>query len=378
MLNVAILGITDFENWNNQKSLSLGGSTGVIKNILPYLNADRIFLMGITSNKKTLLKQVPINNRIIILPIIYAPPKSRIPLRIRAFFSSIKINRILKENNINSVYSHAEEMSYWIKPGYTILYHMHGSTNALVKAKIIFFRFKLFQTFWEHIRVKNIRNSTKVIAIDNLCYKLVQDQNEQDKALLIPNFVDTNMFYKSSEPSELLNNIKDNILVFVGRIEEVKGLELFADTVIELNNRGSCKWKGVIVGKGSYESTIHKYINNNSVDDLFYFTGAIFDPNELRKIYNRANVLMISSYFEGIPMAILESIACGTPVVSTNVGGINEFVADGTMCFVLDQRIPGEFASLILSLSKKKIPDSYHFRFSASEISILLNEILSK
>jgi glycosyltransferase involved in cell wall biosynthesis len=378
MSNLAILCISDFEDWNNQKSISIGGSSGVIKNILPYLNADRIFLMGVTSYKKNLYKEICLDERITILPLIYVPSNSKIPLRIRAFWGSTIINKILKKYEINSVYTHAEEMSFWIMPGYTIVYHMHGSTNALVKAKMRFFRNKIFQFLWEYVRNVNIRNSTKIITIDNLCYKLVEKQNNKEKALLIPNFVDTKVFYKSSEVCALLSHIKDKILVFVGRIEEVKGLELFVQTVIELNRRGQGKWKGVIVGKGSYESNIRKYITFNSVDDFFYFTGAIFDSNELRKIYNRANILMISSYFEGIPMAILESIACGTPVVSTDVGGIKEFVADGIMCLVEDRRYPSEFASLILSLSCKNVPEFYHFRFSAAEISYILNGILSK
>jgi hypothetical protein len=59
MLNIAILALSDFENWNNQESLSMGGASGVIKSILPYIKADNIYLMGITSDKKNLYKEIP-------------------------------------------------------------------------------------------------------------------------------------------------------------------------------------------------------------------------------------------------------------------------------------------------------------------------------
>jgi len=52
MLNLAILALSDFENWNNQKSLSMGGSSGVIKSILPYLEADNIYLMRVIYIRK--------------------------------------------------------------------------------------------------------------------------------------------------------------------------------------------------------------------------------------------------------------------------------------------------------------------------------------
>jgi glycosyltransferase involved in cell wall biosynthesis len=378
MLNLAILSISDFENWNNDKSLSIGGSTGVIKNILPYLKADHIFLMGITSNKSNLHKELFFSENITLLPIIYVPYKSNIPLRIRALLFSISINKFLDKYHINSIYTHSEEMSFWIKPGYTILYHMHGSTNALVKAQVKLFRNKLFQYIWNYIRIKNIQNATKIIAIDNLCYDLVRKQNKQENTIVIPNFVDTKVFYKSYESSELLNHIQGNILVFVGRIEEVKGLELFVNTIIELNNRDNANWTGVFVGKGSYTNSISKFIQNQLAENLFYFAGAVSDSNELRKIYNRANALMISSYFEGIPMVILECIACGTPVVSTNVGGIKEFLADGNICSVLNNRDPGDFATLIMKLNSEKSPTANVFQFSAEKISMLLNELLSQ
>lgn len=73
MFNIAILGLGDFENWNNSQSLSLGGASGVIKSILPYLEADTIYLMGITSNKKNLYEKIYLTKNISIIPIAYVP-----------------------------------------------------------------------------------------------------------------------------------------------------------------------------------------------------------------------------------------------------------------------------------------------------------------
>lgn len=378
MNNLAILSLTDFENWNNPESTTLGGSTGVIKSILPYLVADHIYLLGLTSDKQKLNTEIFVEKNISILPIAYISKSLIIPTRLLSFWYSRKINSVLRKYHIHFVYSHAEEMSYWIKPGITLLYHMHGATNALTKAKIKLFRNRALQILWEYIRKQNIKKANKIIVIDQYCYDVVNKYNHNEKALFIPNFVDINVYYKSTEISKLINQIDKKILLFVGRIEEVKGLKLFVDTLLELNDRKTGEWTGVFVGSGTFEAELRKYITNKCGDHLFYFTGPVFDQDELRRIYNKATILMISSFFEGIPMAILESLACGTPIISTNVGGIRDLIADNKMCFVIDSRDPKEFADSIESILAKDEVTTSTFKFSAERASVIINDILSK
>jgi glycosyltransferase involved in cell wall biosynthesis len=254
---------------------------------------------------------------------------------------------------------------------------MHGATNALEKSKKKLFRNRLFQNLWEHIRTVNLVKAVKIIAIDPLCFNLVKKHNLQEKAILMPNFVDDKVFYKDFKQSRILKNIDKNILLFVGRIEEVKGIELFVDTLIELNKKETGNWAGVFIGRGTYEPIIKKYIADKTDAGLFYFCGPVFEQDELRRIYSKSSILMISSHYEGIPMVVLESIACGTPVVSTNVGGIKEFISDNKMCFVNDNRDPDEFSELILSIIKRKeAAEESYFRFSTSQAALIINKIL--
>jgi glycosyltransferase involved in cell wall biosynthesis len=85
---------------------------------------------------------------------------------------------------------------------------------------------------------------------------------------------------------------------------------------------------------------------------------------------------MISSHFEGIPMVILESLACGTPVISTNVGGVKDIIADNKMCFVNDQRDPTEFVDIIQSIIIKKSAPIEEFKYSSSKAAVIINKIL--
>lgn len=378
-LNIAVLGICDFEEWNNPNSSTIGGIAGVIKSILPHLNADKIYLFGITSNKSKLKREFTISENIISFPIIYIPKNSKIPDRVKTFWQSRNINIFLNKFYIKSIYSHAEEMLCWVDPNINSIYHMHGSSNAISKAKQKYFRNAFFQYLWGRIRKKNFQKAHHIIAIDNLCLDIVKKFKYNHKAFLLPNFVDTSIFYYDIQKSAIINSINEKIVLFVGRLEEVKGLELFIDIVSHLDRKESGAWKGVLVGDGSYKPKIEKYINNNSKNELFIFTGAIFDQIELRKIYSQSNVLIISSFHEGIPMVILEALACNTPVISTNVGGIKELISDGKNCFVYEKRDPLNFVEKILNLSKtknKNLPDN--FRFSVKNASIKINKLLKK
>lgn len=376
-MNVAILAICDFEEWNTPSSVTIGGAAGVIKSILPYIKAEKIFLIGSTSKKEHLKGEIKLNENIVIYPIVYLPKGSKVPERIRAFWCSRNINKVLKMFNIDSIYSHSEEMLYWAEPSYNILYHMHGSTNALSKAKNKLFRNKILRNLWSYIRKGNIKKANNIIVIDYLCLDIVKKYHKTEKAILLPNFVDTSIFYSDKIRSGLLKDIGENIILFVGRLEEVKGLELFVDIVSYLDKREKGKWKGVLVGMGSYKKNIEDYIKRKSQSNLFFFPGAIFDQQELRKIYSQSSVLIISSFFEGIPMVILEALACDTPVVSTDVGGIKQLISDEKRCYVINKRDPSLFAEKIFQIKEKVGVLEDEFKFSVKKASVTINKLLN-
>lgn len=379
MAIIAILCISDFENWNSNEFRCMGGASGVIKSILPYLNGDKIYLMGVTYNKSELYKEKKLSEKVSSYSIVHIPKGSRIPDRFWAFWYSRNINSIFLRLGVTSVYVHSEEMGYSIKPGYTVLYHMHGAVNALSKAKNKYLRNTLFQKLWERVQRKNLQTADKIIAIDLACFDIAKRVHKEKQTVLLPNYVDEDIFFNDGSFSELLRTVQDNILLFVGRFEEVKGLELFVETVRELNLPGRTKWTGVLVGHGTYKKNIDAYIEKISDVNFFHFTGPVFDQQDLRKIYSRANVLMVSSHHEGIPMVILESLACGTPVVSTNVGGVKSLIADAKMCFVLDERNPVLFAKKIVEVtSRSTFPEKEEFKFSARGASLTINRVLSK
>jgi len=87
------------------------------------------------------------------------------------------------------------------------------------------------------------------------------------------------------------------------------------------------------------------------------FSGLI-KHEELPYFYSAANVCVIPSYYESFGMVALESIACGTPVVATNVGGLKSVIHQGDTGYIVMDNTPPHLAEKIALLLSKPSPDT--------------------
>lgn len=375
MNNIAVIASIDFQSLFTSESRNIGGTASVVKSILCNLDADNIVCFGFSSSKNLSVRSIVIGDKnILFVPLAYLGDNVKIPKRIFYFFRSKSIGKRLKEHNITAFYSHSFEMSFWISKEYPVIEHMHGAENAVKKSIFSKLRLPIFQSAWEGIRGRCLSKAKKIVAIDELCFELAAKYNSQENILRIPNFVDTNIFYfDDSRPACI--DVSSRLILFVGRIEEVKGLELFVDIVRHLNLT-SPGWTGVIVGKGSYQKKLEDYVRSNGLTGSIIFAGAVYDQDELRRLYSSATVLLMTSYHEGIPMTALEALACGTPVVSTDVGGIKSLATKGVLCTTIESRNVSDFSDAILSLEGTRSRlTSDEFPFNTESAAKKLNKI---
>ena len=282
----------------------------------------------------------------------------------------------MKKYKVGIVYSHCVEMAFWVSKDVFLVEHMHGANNAVSYSRFSYLRLGILIKFWGWLQKKVLQKAGAVITIDEDCYKLASRYKSKEQLHLIRNFIDTNIFYQEVGESSFLKDFRGKkILLFVGRIEEVKGLELFVDTLKELQIREK-DWIGVLVGKGTYEETIKNYIGEMDMTNSVFLSGPVYDSNELRKIYNNVTTLLLTSFQEGIPMTILESLACGTPVLSTDVGGIKNLCGDGLPCYVQEGRDPKIFAEKIINIVSKPNSPVSDFPYSTKSLARSINKIL--
>jgi len=105
----------------------------------------------------------------------------------------------------------------------------------------------------------------------------------------------------------------------------------------------------VVAGDGRYRDALEEFANKESPGGSV-FLGAIDDP---AVVLTAASVVAHISFQEGLPIAILEAMACGTPVVATSAGGIPEVIRDGENGLLVSGD-PQEIATAILRVLGSK------------------------
>jgi glycosyltransferase involved in cell wall biosynthesis len=135
----------------------------------------------------------------------------------------------------------------------------------------------------------------------------------------------------------------DGLILFLGRVEERKGAFDLIDAAALLRGR----YRLVICGEGAIDAAA-QHARSRGVDGRVSFPGWI-DGQGKRELLRRASILVLPSYHEGVPMAVLEAMSWSIPVVATAVGGIPDIVTDGKEGVLVQ---PGDPAGLAQAIER--------------------------
>jgi glycosyltransferase involved in cell wall biosynthesis len=134
-------------------------------------------------------------------------------------------------------------------------------------------------------------------------------------------------------------------ILYLSRLERAKGVYEAIDAFRLLRTRRP----GVtltVAGTGSQGQAARAYVGAQGIDGV-QFAGWVTGP-EKRQAFARADIYLFpTAWNEGMPISVLEAMACGLPVVTRPVGGLADFFEPGTMGFLTDSRDPEVFASLL-------------------------------
>jgi glycosyltransferase involved in cell wall biosynthesis len=265
-----------------------------------------------------------------------------------------------------------------------VIYQKHGSANPVAKSKFTYGRIILFRKFFEYVLQLIYKKAQWIIAIDRSTHKEIIKRRGKKRSSLLMNAVDMNKFFpdrvqRNDARKHYALKKYDNAILFVGRIEITKGPKLLLDCIPWFKER-ECPFHIFFAGEGTYKTYLENYVMRMKYNASVTFLGHL--PHDyLPKIYNMSDVLILPSETEGAPMVVLESLACGTPVVASNVGGIPDIVSDGINGIVLNDLSPEKLAFSIISilfnkLSRQEISQSVR-TFSASNFVDSLDSIIT-
>lgn len=244
----------------------------------------------------------------------------------------ISLNKIVKKNNIDVIHSHLDNANYFsiiigLIRKIPVFPTIHTTTEFVIERKKIDPRYWLIKIFSYII----YRFCTKIIAVSDEVKEAILKEIKVNprKIIVINNAVNIDKFSQERNIDCLYHTlgIKDNELIVssIGRLEKQKGhiflLKAVADVLETCPNT-----KFFLVGSGKEEERLKNFVVNNSLGESVHFLGNRSDIPELLSL---TDIFVMPSIAEGLSIAMLEAMAAGKAIVSTDANGIRKLITHG-------------------------------------------------
>lgn len=177
-----------------------------------------------------------------------------------------------------------------------------------------------------------LRNASAVVGVSQaILTRAAEIGASPDRCHHLPDGIFTEIF----TPTETPKNAKDKTIVFVGSLRPVKNIERMMAAFFQAKKTApDIKLK--IIGTGSELTAINSAIKKNprAADDVSLL-GRL-KPEEVAEEMRRSSLLFLPSISEGWPNVVMEALACGIPVVASNVGGIPDQINSNDIGLLCD------------------------------------------
>ncbi len=156
------------------------------------------------------------------------------------------------------------------------------------------------------------------------------------------NVIDTDHFCPPLESS----NCRVVRILGVGRFIEAKRFDRFVNIIKAVRERTKQPVEALLVGEGPSMSQIRSMVEESGGACSVRLAG---ESNDVLKYYHQADIHLLTSDHEGMPNVVLEAMACGLPVVASDVGGVREIVVSDETGYVIP---PGDLDAFIAAVLK--------------------------
>ena len=221
-----------------------------------------------------------------------------------------------------------------------------------------------------------IVGESRVIEISDMIVASTSTEKDQLETLynapahkieIIPPGVDLRHFYPipPDEAKEFVGvPLEKRMLLFVGRIEPLKGIKTLLRAIGILRANGQTEDNlclavigGELTDKNGQETEEMKLLmklrDEYGLQDMVTFLGKR-SQDSLPYYYSAAEMVIMPSHYESFGMVALESMACGTPVIASHVGGLIHLVEDGVTGYHVPVEDPQALSTRIASLLRDK------------------------
>jgi glycosyltransferase involved in cell wall biosynthesis len=218
-------------------------------------------------------------------------------------------------------------------------------------------RFKVLYKLFTPIAMKIWNKAGAVICNSKDLQREVLKISPSLKVGIIPNGIDSEKFKpaKSAKVAKAMKNTdakKNNkalTLLYVGRIIPLKRIDLVIKQLPWLIKNTKKKVLFRIAGSGDHEPELRKLAKELKVEKNIEFVGEV-SYEHIEKEYQKADIYAQLSKVEGMSNTIIEAMACGLPIITTNVGGASSFIKDNG--FIIRKNLVEELRAALAAYAK--------------------------
>ncbi len=174
----------------------------------------------------------------------------------------------------------------------------------------------------------------------------------KEKIATIHNGVNTKTFHEMKKKDEIREELgldSQAVILYVGRLAARKNVSLLIEAMHLLRNE---RIIALIIGKGPKENALRGLAKNLGLDSKVRFVGYV-ENRSLVNIYNAADFFVLPSIYEGMPMTLLEAMACGTPTIAANFEGVENIIQNGVNGMILERTSAECLAETIVFLLRE-------------------------
>ena len=215
-----------------------------------------------------------------------------------------------------------------------VIVHVHGSR---------------FQTFLDELPVrrlsflkKTLQQADLVLALSEGWKKILSEKLSLHNCEVLPNGIDTERLASACRDK----NDEKVVFLFLGRIGKRKGAYDLLKVWDRIRRTGGYV-KCIMAGDGEVEK-MRQCAEEMGLSGMLEIPGWVDETGKLQ-LFRETDVLLLPSYHEGMPMAILEAMAAGKAIICTGVGGIPETVENGINGILIK---PGDLEALYLAVKR--------------------------
>lgn len=206
---------------------------------------------------------------------------------------------------------------------------------------------------------------------------------DSSNIIILNNDVDIDRFVRLSSNEKMALKLKlgynenAQIILCVKRLSPVRRVDYYLPFIIErVANKLSGNFVFVIIGDGADKTKIKEAIEASGLSKHVHMLGNL--PNKkIHDYYMAADIFINPTFAEGFPRVLLEAMACGLPIVTTDAGGIGDIIGEEQRRYLIKKKDRGDFASRLIALyhglgEKKLLSDEnlkISKRYSTQEIA---------